>query len=72
MRFRIEYLTFHTKRQRDYINITGEVEAALGKSGIREGMMLGPAQKTGDHQRDGGIADRRGDAARRGRLFRCT
>lgn len=40
MRFHTEYLTFHAKRQRDYINITGEVEAALGKSGIREGMIL--------------------------------
>lgn len=40
MRFHTEYLTFNTKRQRDYINMTGEVEAALKKSGIREGMIL--------------------------------
>ncbi len=40
MRFHTEYLTFHTKRQRDYINITGQIEAALKKSGIREGMIL--------------------------------
>lgn len=40
MRFYTEYLTFHTKRQRDYINITGQIEAALKKSGIREGMIL--------------------------------
>ncbi len=35
-----EYLTFKTKRRREYINITREVEAALRKSGIREGMIL--------------------------------
>lgn len=40
MTFHTEYLTFHTKSQRDYINITGEVNAALGKSGITEGMIL--------------------------------
>lgn len=40
MRCHTEYLTFNTERQRDYINITREVEAALKKSGIREGMIL--------------------------------
>jgi secondary thiamine-phosphate synthase enzyme len=40
MRFHTEYLTFNTTRQRDYINITGQIEAALKKSGIREGMIL--------------------------------
>ncbi|CBE70095.1 MAG: YjbQ family protein [Candidatus Methylomirabilis oxygeniifera] len=40
MRFRTEYLVFHTKRQRDYINITGQIEAALKKSGVQEGMIL--------------------------------
>jgi secondary thiamine-phosphate synthase enzyme len=40
MRFHTEYLTFRTKRHREYINITREVEAALKKSGIREGMIL--------------------------------
>ncbi|MFB3816638.1 MAG: secondary thiamine-phosphate synthase enzyme YjbQ [Candidatus Methylomirabilales bacterium] len=40
MRAHTAYLTFTTKRHRDYINITGEVEAALQKSGIREGMVL--------------------------------
>ena len=40
MKSHTEYLTFKTKRQRDYINITREVEAALKKSGIREGMIL--------------------------------
>ena len=40
MRFHTEYLTFRTKNHRDYINITPQVEAALVKSGIREGMIL--------------------------------
>ena len=40
MKFHTEYLTFKTKRHREYINITREVEAALKKSGIREGMIL--------------------------------
>jgi secondary thiamine-phosphate synthase enzyme len=40
VKFHTEYLTFNTKKQRDYINITKEVEAALKKSGVREGMIL--------------------------------
>jgi secondary thiamine-phosphate synthase enzyme len=40
MKFHTEYLTFNTKNKREYINITSEVEAALQKSGIREGMVL--------------------------------
>jgi secondary thiamine-phosphate synthase enzyme len=40
MKFHTEYLTFRTKRQREYSNITREVEAALRKSEIREGMIL--------------------------------
>lgn len=40
MKFHTEYLTFKTRRHREYINITREVEAALKKSGIREGMIL--------------------------------
>jgi secondary thiamine-phosphate synthase enzyme len=35
-----EYLTFRTKNHREYINITPQVEAALKKSGIAEGMIL--------------------------------
>lgn len=34
------YLWFNTSKPREFINITGEVEAALRKSGIREGMIL--------------------------------
>ncbi|MGH9613717.1 MAG: secondary thiamine-phosphate synthase enzyme YjbQ, partial [Bryobacteraceae bacterium] len=40
MQFHTEYLTFNTKKHREYINITEKVEAALVKSGIREGMVL--------------------------------
>jgi secondary thiamine-phosphate synthase enzyme len=40
MQFHTEYLTFRTKNHREYINITPQVESALAKSGIREGMIL--------------------------------
>src|SRR5947199_1593985 len=40
MRFYTEYLTFQTKNHREYINITPEVESALRKSEIRDGMIL--------------------------------
>ena len=40
MRFLTEYLTFRTKKLREYINITPQVETALAKSGIQEGMIL--------------------------------
>jgi secondary thiamine-phosphate synthase enzyme len=40
MKFHTEYLTFHTKKHREYINITGQVETALRKSGIDDGMIL--------------------------------
>ncbi len=40
MNFHTEYLTFNTKKRREYINITSEVSAAVGKSGVREGMVL--------------------------------
>ncbi len=35
-----EYLWFNTKQHREYINITGDVQAILQKSGIQEGMIL--------------------------------
>ena len=40
MQFHTEYLTFRTKKHREYINITPQVETALAKSGIQEGMIL--------------------------------
>jgi len=35
-----EYLTFNTKKRREYVHITPQVEAAVKKSGVREGMAL--------------------------------
>lgn len=40
MKFQTEYLTFNTKKHRDYVHITPQVEAAVKKSGVREGMVL--------------------------------
>ncbi len=40
MKFHTEHLWFQTKKHREYINITGDVEKALQKSGIKEGMIL--------------------------------
>ena len=40
MKFHTEYLTFRTAKHREYINMTPQVESALRKSGIREGMIL--------------------------------
>ncbi|HCL80222.1 MAG TPA: secondary thiamine-phosphate synthase enzyme [Synergistaceae bacterium] len=35
-----EYLWFNTDKRRDLIRITPSLEAILGKSGVREGLML--------------------------------
>jgi secondary thiamine-phosphate synthase enzyme len=40
MKFATEYLKFNTKKKRQYINITDEVEKVVANSGIREGMVL--------------------------------
>ena len=40
MKFYTEYLTFHTRKNREYINITDRVQQAVSQSGIREGMVL--------------------------------
>jgi secondary thiamine-phosphate synthase enzyme len=40
MKFHTEYLSFNTKTHRDYIHITPQIEAAVKKSGIRDGMVL--------------------------------
>jgi secondary thiamine-phosphate synthase enzyme len=40
MQSHTEYLTFRTQKHREYINITPQVESALSRSGIREGMIL--------------------------------
>jgi len=40
MKFATQYLTFSTKKHREYINITGDVADVVAKSGIRDGMVL--------------------------------
>ncbi len=40
MKFLTEYMWFNTKKHREYINITADVEKAVKKSGIKEGMVL--------------------------------
>lgn len=40
MKFHTEYLTFRTKKVREYINITDRVEAAVRAGGLRDGMVL--------------------------------
>ena len=40
MKFHTKYLWFNTKKHREYINITNEVELALHESKIQEGMIL--------------------------------
>jgi len=40
MKAHTKYLWFNTKKRREYINITHEVESALSESGIHEGMVL--------------------------------
>ena len=40
MKSHTEYLWFNTKKHREYINMTGEVEKILEKSGVKEGLVL--------------------------------
>ena len=40
MKVHTEYLTFNTRKHREYIHITPQVEEALRKSGVQEGMVL--------------------------------
>jgi secondary thiamine-phosphate synthase enzyme len=40
MRAHTEYLTFETKREREYINVTDRVSDAVSQSGVREGLCL--------------------------------
>ena len=35
-----EYLTFNTKKKREYINITSQIEDVIKKSGVKEGLVL--------------------------------
>ena len=43
MKAHTEYLWFNTKKQREFINITGELEKALAKAQVREGLVLASA-----------------------------
>jgi secondary thiamine-phosphate synthase enzyme len=40
MRYHTEYLWFNTKKRREYINVTEQIEEIVKRSGIREGMAL--------------------------------
>ena len=40
MKFFTDYLTFNTRKSREYINITHHVQDAVAKSGCRDGMVL--------------------------------
>ena len=40
MKSHTKYLWFNTKKRREYLNITSEVEDAVSESGVREGMVL--------------------------------
>jgi secondary thiamine-phosphate synthase enzyme len=40
MKVLTEYLKFHTRKHREYIHITPQVEAIVAKSGVKEGMVL--------------------------------
>ena len=40
MKVHTEYLTFHTKKHREYVHITPQVETIVRTSGVREGLVL--------------------------------
>lgn len=40
MKSRTEYLEMHVPARRGFVNITGEVEQVLARSGVREGLVL--------------------------------
>ena len=40
MKFHTEYLHFETKKHREYVHITPQIEEILKRSGIRDGMIL--------------------------------
>src|SRR5260370_37891651 len=40
MKSHTEYLKFHTRKHREYIHITPQVEAIVKKSGVQDGMVL--------------------------------
>jgi secondary thiamine-phosphate synthase enzyme len=40
MKSHTKYLTFHTRKKREYLNITADVQTALQESGVQEGLAL--------------------------------
>ncbi|HXF06303.1 MAG TPA: secondary thiamine-phosphate synthase enzyme YjbQ [Blastocatellia bacterium] len=46
MKTHTDYLVFNTRKRREYINITADVERAVRASGITEGMVLVSAMHT--------------------------
>ena len=40
MKSHTKYMTFETRKKREYINITADVQTAVQESGVREGMVL--------------------------------
>jgi secondary thiamine-phosphate synthase enzyme len=40
MKFHTEYLTFNTKKHREYVHITPQVETIVRNSGIKDGLTL--------------------------------
>ncbi|MEM4260006.1 MAG: secondary thiamine-phosphate synthase enzyme YjbQ [Candidatus Woesearchaeota archaeon] len=40
MKFHTEYLIFNTRQRHEFINITDQVENAVKKSGVKEGIVL--------------------------------
>jgi len=40
MKSATEYLWFNTRKEREYVNITRQVEEVVARSGVREGMVL--------------------------------
>jgi secondary thiamine-phosphate synthase enzyme len=40
MKSHTEYLTFNTRKREEFVNITAQVEEAIRKSGVKEGMVL--------------------------------
>ena len=40
MKTHTEYLKFHTRKHREYIHITPQIETIVNESGIKEGMVL--------------------------------
>ncbi|HID23234.1 MAG TPA: YjbQ family protein, partial [Planctomycetaceae bacterium] len=40
MKSHTEYLTFNVPQRMDFVNITPQVEAAVRKSGVKEGLCL--------------------------------